>query len=74
MDSNNNPGANQQNHPHREGQMNNTTPQEQGNGQRVSENNARGLGDMLNESSEQKAGRAHGQQNESDVQQEQRQP
>lgn len=74
MDSNNKPGANQQNHPHREGQMNNTTPQEQGTGQRVSENNSRGLGDMLNESEEQKAGRAHEQKDESGVQQDQRQP
>ena len=30
--------------------------------------------DMMNESEEQKAGRAHGQKDESDVQQEQRQP
>lgn len=74
MGSNNKPGANQQDHPHREGQMNNTTPQTQGTGQRVSENKSRGLGDMMNESEEQKAGRAHGQKDESDVQQEQRQP
>jgi hypothetical protein len=74
MGENNKPGANQQNHPHREGQMNNTTPQQQGTGQRVSENKTQGMSDMLNESEEQQAGRAHGQKDERDVQQDQRQP
>lgn len=74
MGSNNKPGSNQQSHPHQEGQMNNTTPQVQGTGQRVSENKSRGLGDMMNESEEQKAGRAHGQKDEGGVQQEERQP
>jgi hypothetical protein len=74
MGENNKPGANQQNHPHREGQMSNTTPQQQGTGQRVSENKSRGMSDMLNESQEQKAGRAHDQKDERDVQQDQRQP
>ena len=74
MGSNNKPGSNQQSHPHREGQMNNTTPQVQGTGQRVSENKSRGLGDMMNESEEQKAGSAHRQKVESGVQQDERQP
>lgn len=65
---------NQQDHPHREGQQNNTTPQVQGTGQHVSENNTQQMSDMMNESDEQKAGRAHGQQDESGVQQDERQP
>jgi hypothetical protein len=35
MGTNNKPSMNQQDHPHREGQQNNTTPQVQGTGQRV---------------------------------------
>jgi hypothetical protein len=38
MGRNNKPSTNQQSHPHREGQTMNTTPQQQGTGQRVSEN------------------------------------
>lgn len=74
MDQTNNFSGNQQSHPHQEGQMNNVTPQQSGTGQRVSENKSQTMGDMLQESDEQKAGRAHGQQDERDVQQEQRQP
>ncbi|RYZ25533.1 MAG: hypothetical protein EOO10_18035 [Chitinophagaceae bacterium] len=74
MGTNNKPTTNQQDHPHREGQTMNTTPQQQGTGQRVSTNNSQGMSDMMNESEEQKAGRAHGQKDESDVQQEERQP
>jgi hypothetical protein len=74
MGTNNKPSMNQQTHSHAEGQQNNTTPQVQGTGQRVSENNNQQMSDMLNESEEQKAGRAHGQQDESGVQQEERQP
>ena len=74
MSTENKPSSNQQNHGHREGQMNNTTPQQEGTGQRVSTNNSQGMSDMMNESEEQKAGRAHGQKDESDVQQEERQP
>lgn len=65
---------NQQDHPHREGQQNNTTPQVQGTGQRVSTNNSQQMSDMMNESEEQKAGPAHGQKDESGVQQDERQP
>lgn len=74
MGTNNKPGMNQQSHPHREGQTMNTTPQQQGTGQRVSENNTQGMSDMMYESEEQKAGGAHGQKDERDVQQEERQP
>ena len=74
MGTNNKPGMNQQSHPHQEGQTMNTTPQQQGTGQRVSENKTQGMGDMKNESEEQKAGGAHGQKDESDVQQDERQP
>lgn len=65
---------NQQDHPHREGQQNNTAPQGQGTGQRGSENNTQQMSDMLNESDEQRSGPAHGQPDEGDVQQEERQP
>jgi hypothetical protein len=74
MGTNNKPSMNQQDHPHREGQQNNTTPQVQGTGQRVAENNSQQMSDMLNESDEQKAGRAHDQNDESDVQQDEKQP
>ena len=65
---------NQQDHPHREGQQNNTTPQVQGTGQRVSENNTQQMSDMLNESGEQRSGQSHGQADERSVQQDERQP
>ncbi|HEY0041804.1 MAG TPA: hypothetical protein VGB71_14125 [Flavisolibacter sp.] len=74
MSTNNKPSMNQQDHPHREGQQNNTTPQVQGTGQRVSTNNSQQMSDMMNESEEQKAGPAHGQKDESGVQQDERQP
>lgn len=63
---------NQQDHPHREGQQNNTPPQ--GTGQRGSQNNTQQMSDMLNESDEQRGGNAHGQKDERDVQLEERQP
>jgi hypothetical protein len=74
MAANNKPSMNSQDHPHREGQQNNTAPQGQGAGQRATENNSQQMSDMLNESEEQKAGRAHDQKDESDVQQDERQP
>ena len=64
MGTNNKPSVNQQDHPHREGQQSNTTPQVQGTGQRVSENKSQGMSDMMNESEEQKAGRSHGRKDE----------
>ena len=74
MGNDNKPSMNQQDHPHREGQQNNTTPQVQSTGQRVSENSTQQMSDMRNESGEQKAGGAHGQKDDSNVQQEERQP
>jgi hypothetical protein len=73
MNTENKPGINQQNYSHQEGQMDNISPQ-QGAAQRGSTNNSQGLSDMMNESEEQKAGRAHGQKDESSVQQDERQP
>lgn len=63
---------NQQSHPHQEGQENNTAPQQQGTGQRVSNNQSTSMGDRMNESREQNHGDR--QQNEQNVQQEERQP
>ena len=63
---------NEQTHPHNEGQQNNTASQAQGAGQRANQNNSQQMSDMLNESEEQRAGRAHGQKDEGDVQQEER--
>ncbi len=72
--NNKKPSSNQQEHSHQEGQMNNVAPQKGGAGQRENTNNSHGMSEMMNESEEQKAGRAHGQKDESGVQQEQRQP
>ena len=74
MGTNNNPTTNQQDHPHREGQTMNTTPQQQGSGQRVSENKSQGMSDIMNESEEQRSGSGHDQQNEQDGQKEQWRP
>ena len=74
MGTNNKPGMNQQDHPHREGQQNNTTPQVQSTGQRVSENKTQQMSDMLNESNEQRSGQSHGQKDERNVQEDERQP
>lgn len=74
MSTNNNATSNRQEHLHQEGQMNNTAPHQEGNSQTGSNNNSHGMSEMMNESEEQKAGRAHGQKDESGVQQEQRQP
>lgn len=69
MGTNNKPSMNQQDHPHSEGQQNNTTPQVQGTGERVSENNTQQMSDRLNESEEQRAGGSPDQQQDEDVQQ-----
>ncbi|HEX2606530.1 MAG TPA: hypothetical protein VHK91_04085 [Flavisolibacter sp.] len=57
---------NNQDHPHQEGTQNNRAPQSTGQSQ--------SMNNMKQESEEQKAGRADGQKDESDVQQEERQP
>jgi len=69
-----NANVNHQNHPHQEGQQNNTPSIKDFDGQRRGNNNNQPMSNMMNESEEQKAGRAHGQKDEGDVQQEERLP
>lgn len=69
MDKESNMDINQQSHPHQEGQENNTTPQQQGTGQRVSENKSTGMSTM--NSGGDNSGQ---QQKEKEVQQNERQP
>ena len=66
--------VNHQDHPHQEGQQNNTPPIHEFDGQRRSNTQTQSMSNMMNESEEQKAGRAHGQKDEGPVQQEERQP
>ena len=73
MDNRQQPNVNHQDHPHQEGQQNNTAVSDPG--QRNSGvNNNQPMSNMLNESAEQKAGEAHGQKDESNVQQGERRP
>lgn len=75
MDNNKqNANVNHQDHPHIEGAQNNTPPIHHADGQRRSSNNNQPMSNMMNESEEQKAGKAHGQKDESQVQQNERQP
>jgi hypothetical protein len=71
-----NASVNRQNHSHQEGQQNNTPPVQQGEyqGQRHGENHNQPLSNMLQESEEQKRGKAHGQTDERTVQEDERQP
>jgi hypothetical protein len=69
-----NADVNHQDHPHQEGQQNNTPPIHHADGQRRSDNHNQSMSNMMNESGGQKAGRAHGQKDEKDVQQEERLP
>ena len=71
---NKNASVNHQNHPHQEGQQNNTPSIHHADGQRRSNNNNQPMSNIMNESEEQRAGKAHGQQDESDIQQEERLP
>ena len=73
MDNRQQPNVNHQDHPHQEGQQNNTATTNNG-GQNKSNNNNQPMSNMLNESEEQRAGKAHGQKDESDVQQGERTP
>lgn len=66
------PNVNRQNHPHQEGQQNNTVSENLSAFNK--ENNSQPMSNMLNESEEQKAGRAHDQEDESKVQQGERTP
>lgn len=54
MDKKNNFSTRQQSYSHKEGQMDNVTPQKEGTGQRVSENKSQAMGDIMNESDEQR--------------------
>ena len=71
-----NASVNRQNHPHHEGQENNTVPVQQGEyqGQRHAENHNQPMSNIKQESEEQKRGKAHGQQDDGSVQQEERLP
>jgi hypothetical protein len=68
---NENASVNRQNHPHQEGQQNNTPPT---SGSRSGENNNQPMSNMLQESDEQRNSKNHGQQDERSVQQNERQP
>jgi hypothetical protein len=63
-----NADVNHQDHPHAEGQQNNTPPIHKVDGQRRSNTQKQEMSNMMNESEEQKAGRAHRQKDESSVQ------
>jgi hypothetical protein len=69
-----NADVNHQDHPHQEGQQNNIAPIHDFDGQRRSSNNGQQMSNMMNESEEQKAGKAHGQKDETDIQKEERLP
>jgi hypothetical protein len=69
-----NADVNHQDHPHQEGQQNNTPPNHEKDGQRRSDTQKQSMSNMMNESEEQKAGEAHSQKDESNIQQEERQP
>jgi hypothetical protein len=69
-----NADVNHQDHPHQEGQQSNTPPIHEFDGQRRSNTQKQSMSNMMNESEEQKAGRAHGQKDETDVQQDEKQP
>jgi hypothetical protein len=71
---NKNADVNHQDHPHQEGAQNNTPAIHEFDGQRRSNNNNHPMSSMMNESEEQKAGQAHGQKDEGNVQQEERLP
>ena len=69
-----NADVNHQDHPHQEGQQNNTPPIHYQDGQRRSNTQKQSMSNMMKESDEQKAGRAHGQKDEKDVQQDEMLP
>ena len=71
---NKNASVNHQGHPHQEGNQNNTPPIHDYDGQRRSNTQNQPMSNMMQESEEQKAGKGHGQKDESDVQQEERLP
>lgn len=56
-----NADPNHQDHPHQEGQQNNTPPVHEADGQRRSNTQTSSMSNMFNESEEQKAGPSYGQ-------------
>ncbi len=73
MDNQQKPNVNHQTHGHQEGQQNNIASSEPGV-RNAAVNNSQPMSNMLNESEEQKAGKSHGQKDESGVQQGERTP
>ena len=69
-----NANVNHQDHPHMEGQQNNTPSIHEADGQRRSDNHNQPMSNMMQESEEQKAGKAHGQKDERGVQHDERMP
>ena len=64
-----NTSVNRQKHPHQEGQQNNTVPVQQGEfqGQRHADNHNQPMSNMMQESEEQKGGKAQEQKDEDDA-------
>jgi len=58
----------------KKGEQNNTPPIHEFDGQRRSETQKQSMSNMMNESKEQKAGKAHGQRDEDGVRRNERQP
>jgi len=69
-----NASVNHQNHPHQEGQQNNTPSIHEFDGQLRSNNHNQPMSNMMQESEEQKRGKAHGQKDEGSIQQDERLP
>lgn len=69
-----NADVNHQDHPHQEGQQNNTPSIHDFDGQRRSDTQKQSMSNMMQEFEEQKAGKAHGQKDERSVQEDERQP
>jgi hypothetical protein len=69
-----NADVNHQDHPHQEGTQNNTPPSHDFDGQRRSNTQTQSMNNRMNESEEQKAGRAYDQTDQKDVQQDERLP
>ena len=68
-----NASINHQAHRRQEGQQGNTPPIHEFDGQRRSDNHKQPMSNMMQESEEQKRGRAHEQKDDGSVQQQQRQ-
>lgn len=64
---------NRQDHPHQEGQQNNTPPIHEFDGRRRSNTHKQSMSNMINESDEQKAGKTHGRKGECNIQEDEQQ-